>query len=92
MEQYYEIAQSLVARKVAGELLLVPVRDNQGDLSIMYTANETGTRIWDLITQKLSLTQIIQTLLEEYEIVDKQSVENDVKNFLEQLTSIGVLQ
>jgi len=91
MEIHYEIAQSLVARKVAGELLLVPVQDNLGDLSFMYTANETGTRVWDLLVQKRSITEIKRILKEEYD-TEEEKLENDLKNFVEQLVSIGALR
>ncbi len=91
MKQTYEISQSIAARKVVGELLLVPIKENAGDLSVMYSANESGTRIWDLVSQKYSLPEIAKILLEEYE-VDEFQLKEDLKSFIDQLVSVGAIQ
>jgi len=57
----------------------------------MYTANETGTRVWDLLVQKRSITEIKRILKEEYD-TEEEKLENDLKNFVEQLVSIGALR
>lgn len=86
MEIQYEKSPSIIARKVAGELLLIPFKENLGDLSSMYTANDVGTHIWELLMQQHSISKIIQTLLDEYEVEEPQ-LKEDVNNFLEQLVS-----
>lgn len=88
MEPQYEKTPSIVARKVAGELLLIPFKENLGDLSSMYTANDVGTHIWELLMQNYSVPQIIKTLLEAYE-VEEPRLKEDVNNFLEQLVEAG---
>ncbi len=40
---------SIVSRSIAGEVILVPIKKNVGDLESIYTLNDTGARIWELI-------------------------------------------
>src|ERR1700704_6063475 len=42
-------SESVVARVVAGETLIVPVRAKVGDLASIYSFNGTGTLIWKLL-------------------------------------------
>ena len=91
MKAEYNPTNSVIARKVAGELLLVPVKANLGDLSVMYSANEIGTRVWELLNEKRSLQEMIAMLREEFE-VEPALLEKDIRDFLEQLVSIGALQ
>ncbi|MBZ5689562.1 MAG: PqqD family protein [Acidobacteriia bacterium] len=42
-------SQSVVARVVAGETLIVPVRARVGDLASIYSFNGTGSLIWKLL-------------------------------------------
>ena len=38
---------NIVSRKIAGEVILVPIRKNVGDLESIYTLNEVAARIWE---------------------------------------------
>jgi hypothetical protein len=42
-------AADFVTRDIAGETIIVPVRDGVGDLNSIYTLNELGTRVWQLV-------------------------------------------
>jgi hypothetical protein len=46
-----------VTREVAGETIIVPIRGNVGDLNSIYTLNEVGTKIWELIDGKNSVSK-----------------------------------
>ena len=45
----YQQDPSIVSREIAGEVILVPIRNNVGDLESIYTLNETAARIWALL-------------------------------------------
>ncbi|OGQ05663.1 MAG: hypothetical protein A3F82_04835 [Deltaproteobacteria bacterium RIFCSPLOWO2_12_FULL_44_12] len=75
---------------MVGELLLVPIKENAGDLSVMYSANESGTRIWDLLLEKRSLDGIKKILLEEYDI-EESKLAQDIESFVKQLVEVGAL-
>lgn len=90
MEKCYRKDSSMVARKVAEELILVPIRQNVGDLQCIYTMNGVGVRIWDLLNGENTPASIVSVLSEEYE-VERKHAEADVIGFLEQLESVGAI-
>jgi hypothetical protein len=77
-------SHSVVTRKTGDEYVLVPITDNIADMNSVYTLNETGAFIWDLIDGKRSVDELINCLTEEYEI-DKASATNDVFEFINNL-------
>lgn len=81
---------SIVARKIAGELVLVPIRQNTGDLQCIYNLNEVAARIWELIDAQRSLEDIVSVIVEEYE-VDHAQASNDVEVLAVQLKEMGLI-
>ncbi len=81
----------MVFRKIADEVILVPIRNKVGDLQSIYTLNEVGARIWELIDGKRELAKIKEILLEEFS-VDVPRVEEDLKAFVQKLERIGAVE
>jgi hypothetical protein len=88
--EYYVKDEGMVGRKIADELILVPIKQNVGDLQSMYTLNEVGSRIWELVGDSLTIEQIRDVMVSEYEVSPEQ-VEADIREFLDQLIKIGVV-
>ena len=61
-------SSSVVTRKTGNEYVLVPISDNVADMDSVYTLNETGAFIWELIDGKKSVSDLIKALAEEYKI------------------------
>ena len=80
----------MVSRRIAGEVILVPIRKNVGDLQCIYTMNEIGARIWELLDGKGTIADMVCAIGSEYEIEPAQA-EADVVGFLTQLESIGAI-
>jgi hypothetical protein len=55
-----------------------------------YNLGETGGRIWNLLEQPTTLSDLIRTLTSEYEVSAEQCKE-DVLAFLQQLVDRGLL-
>ena len=87
---YYEKDENIVSRKIADELILVPIKQKVGDIQSMYTVNEVGSRIWELIDGGTSVEAIASVLTQEYEVEATQA-EADTREFLEQLMQIGAV-
>ncbi|TKJ44839.1 PqqD family protein [Candidatus Aerophobetes bacterium Ae_b3b] len=81
---------NIVSRKIAGEVILVPIRNNVGDLKNIYTLNGVATRIWELIDGKRQPEDIKKVILEEYEI-EEEEAEKDLLEFLSQLKEIKAI-
>jgi hypothetical protein len=83
--------KDLVTRRIAGETIVVPVRSGVGDLTSIFTLNETGSFVWELIEKGVRFGQIAEALSGEYEVPMKDA-EMDLATFLESLREAGLIQ
>jgi len=83
--------RDLVARSVAGETIVVPIKSNVGDLDSIYTLDEVGTRIWQLMDECASVEAIVKSICQEYD-VDSAEAERDVSEFLCSLETAGLIR
>ena len=90
LDKVYSKSDSIVFRKIADEFILVPIRQNVGDLESIYTLNETGARIWELIDGKIKVKEIKEKLIEEFE-VSPEEAEKDIVEHLMQLEEIKAI-
>ena len=81
---------SIVSRKIVDGFVLVPIRQRAGDLESIYTMNEVGSRIWELVDGERRVAQIRDVIVEEFEVSPEQA-ELDLTEFLEQLEHIGAV-
>jgi hypothetical protein len=81
---------AIVSRKIAGETILVPVRQAAGDMSSIYTLNDTAARAWELMDGAHSLVAIRDQIVLEYE-VSPQEMETDLLELVSQLQEIGLI-
>ena len=49
MNRIVQKDSSIVSRRIADEVILVPIRKKLGEVECLYTLNEAGARIWKLI-------------------------------------------
>lgn len=82
---------SIVSRKIADEFILVPIKQKAGDVDSIYTMNEVGGRIWELIDGNKNLKEIRDTIVEEFEVSPKVA-EADLMEFLQQVEQIGAVK
>lgn len=84
-------SQSVVARVVAGETLIVPVRAKVGDLASIYSFNGTGTLIWKLLETPKSVAELATAIAQEYE-VEPERAERDVADFVGEMKAVGLVE
>jgi hypothetical protein len=90
-EQVLLRSQSVVARVVAGETLIVPVRAKVGDLASIYSFNGTGSLIWKLLESPRTVAQLAAAVAQEYEVEPAQA-EQDVADFVSEMKSVGLVE
>lgn len=83
-------ATALVSRRVADEIIIVPVRSNVGDLDFIYTLNQVGSLIWESIDGQMDIDQIARRVAEKYDVTP-EAAENDVLEFLDSLEGAGLV-
>jgi hypothetical protein len=81
---------SLVARDLAGEKVILPVRGKVGDLGCIYTLNGTANEIWKLLDGRRTVAQIVEEMAPQYE-VDRETLAADVNRTLTELQQEGLI-
>ena len=89
-DKVYKKCDSIVSRKIADEFILVPIKQNVGDLGSIYTLNEVAARIWELIDGKTKVREIKDTIVGEFE-VKPEKAEKDLLEHLQQLEKIKAI-
>ena len=87
----YQKSPDIVSRKIADEVILVPIRNNVGDLESIYTLNEVAARVWELVDGRRSFSQIKDFIVDEFD-ASLQDADNDLKYLLEELKKIRAVQ
>ena len=90
MHQIYRQDPNIVSRRIAGEMILVPIRNNVADMDYIFTLNETAARVWELTDGKHSLAEIHQSLVTEFE-VDAGEAQQDLLDLTENLLEINAI-
>lgn len=81
----YVPSEDVVARVIEGELIIVPLTAGIGDLEDeLYTLNETGKAIWDLLDGKMTLKDVARKLSVEFEAPEDE-LERDVLGLVAEL-------
>jgi hypothetical protein len=84
-------SQRVVARVVAGETLIVPIRASVGDLASIYSFNGTGSMIWKWLASPRTVADLARAVSQEFEIVPSQA-ERDVTLFVNEMKSVGLVE
>jgi ACT domain-containing protein len=79
-----------VTRDIAGETLLVPIRDRAGDLHHIFALNPVATHVWNVLTDAASVEQLVASVCATFE-VDEEQAERDVTAFLEELRAADLV-
>ena len=91
LETRYSKDASIVARQIAGEYILVPIRQSAGEVESIYTLNETAARMWELIDGQRSVGQIRDQVVAEFE-VEAAEAEGDLHELIEQLVALDAVE
>ena len=90
LEQRYQQDPLMVSREIAGEMILVPIRNNVGDLNCVYTLNETASRAWSMMDGQHTVREIQDVIVAEFD-VDEIEAGQDLIELIENLKSISAV-
>jgi hypothetical protein len=91
LKSIYTHSPRIVTRKTGSEYVLVPVTNNIADMNSVYTLNESGAYIWELIDGNRNIEEIINILTEEYDI-DHDTAEKDVVSFITDMSNYLIIK
>lgn len=81
----FQINKSYNAQKIEGKMVIV-----DGDRSLLYTLNETGSYIYQCIKRGIKKEQIVQRIVEKYS-VSESNAEQDYTSFCNKLVKKHIL-
>ena len=90
MDQQYKRNENFVYRKIENETILVPIKNNVGDMSCIYNMNEVGAFIWDHLDGEKTLNDILNMVADEFDVSD-QDAEIDLQDYIRDLNEIGAI-
>ena len=83
----------VMARRVAGEMLLVPVNartvDEAHKTAELFVLNATAERLWELLASPISIEDLARNLIDEFE-VSAEVARADAAAFIRSLRDIGI--
>lgn len=82
--------KNIVTRKIEDETILMPLYKTSKEIDCIYTLNEAGARVWDLINGKRNLAKIKTMLLKEYDAKEKE-IEKKLTALLKDLIKIKAI-
>jgi len=80
-----------VTRTITGEVVVVPIRGQIGDLDAIYHFNDVGAFIWNLLDGKNGVRDIAHALCEEFDGTLEDS-ERDTLEFVRELQNVGIIE
>jgi hypothetical protein len=90
LEQCYCKNESFVFRRIENETILVPIKDNVGDMGSIYSLNEIGAFIWEQLDGIQNLKTLKDKILDIYK-TSPQEAEADLRSFVADLVEIDAV-
>ena len=85
------VSKDLILREVAGEYILIPVGQAALKIHGMINLSESAVLLWKKLQEDCSEEDLVNALLKEYEI-DYNTAQADVRELIEQMQTIGVIE
>jgi hypothetical protein len=85
-DQAFRVPEEVLFQEVSGETVLLDLESES-----YFGLDEIGTRVWVLLNEGKSVRQMVDLLLEEYE-VDRATLEGDVDELLGELIESGLIK
>jgi len=90
LETAWSRSERMVGRWVAGEFVLVPLRDQAADIDAIYNLSPVAAFIWERLDGRTTGRAVVQAVVERFE-VEEDAAAADYLGLVEQLGSIGAV-
>jgi len=86
LNQKVTFAETVFAQEVDGEMVLLDMESEN-----YFGLDEVGTSIWQAMQEKETLKEVLEALLDQYE-VEAEMLENDLSDFVGKLMESGLVK
>jgi hypothetical protein len=90
IDQVFQKNENFVFRQIDDETILVPIKNNVGDMGSIYNLNEVGAFVWEHLDGEKTLSDIKNKIAVEFE-VSPEAAEEDLVEFVDQLEKIEAI-
>ncbi len=73
-------------QRIEGDTIIVDPKDR-----LMHQLNDVGSRVWELLTRKQALSEIINAIANEYE-VDSSTARADITQLLDKMLKLKLIR
>lgn len=84
------ISKEFVLREIAGDYIIIPIGSTALEFHGLITVNEVGVTLWKMLQEEVTVDQLVQGVLAEYE-VEEEVAREDIQEFLDALVKGGIL-
>jgi hypothetical protein len=81
----------IVSRTIEDETILMPIYKTSDEINCIYTLNDVGARVWELIDGKKSIGKIKKILSGEFASTEKE-LDRELAKFLKDLKGIKAIK
>jgi len=85
----FEKTDKIVARRIAGELFLVPISGDLANMQRIFTLTAVAEFIWEKLDGRTNLIDIRRDVQDRFEVPEKQA-EADINEFVTELLKEGL--
>ena len=82
------LKNTFIFKEIGEEGMLIPIVGGNVNASKIFNLNETGTYIIKKLLDDYSIDEIIDSMLDEYD-VDRKTLEEDLNGFIKELKKRG---
>jgi Coenzyme PQQ synthesis protein D (PqqD) len=90
IDQVFRKNENFVFRQIDDETILVPIKNNVGDMGSIYNLNEVGAFVWEHLDGEKTLSDIKNKIAVEFEVTP-EAAEADLMEFVDQLKEIEAI-
>lgn len=84
------INKEFVLREIAGDYIIIPIGETALEFHGLITVNEVGVELWKMLQEEVSMEQLVQGILSEYDVTEEVARE-DIQEFIDNLVKGGIL-
>lgn len=91
MQKVYRQNADIVARKVAGEMILVPITGDIANMQHIYSLDPVAEFIWSKLDGKRAIEEIVTLIADEFD-VERSQAKEDCVDFIISLHDQGLIE
>ncbi len=89
MDRFFSPSKKFIVKKISSGYIFIPLE--KFELDGVYSTNEVGYIIYSLVEKKYTFEKIVKFLCDKYNVKETH-IREDVRNFLENMKKIGIIE